>query len=221
MSLDFSSYSTRVLICCCRMLSVSWSLLLLGVFVLASRFFLVGVEVVADVKVFNKFGEDSDFIVGEHGTFRGGGRRPRTFSQTETRESGSSFLLQVKQLSLILFISVVIFIRWARWDKRGMKSWETLRALVDGTVQQEKGTTGTHLLEVSIVIACSHLLRPVCPVSISSTFCNGHPFSTVVLPASDFWVEWSLGRSLCWLAAFLFSHFHFLFLLLVDSSRLI
>ena len=77
------------------------------------------------------------------------------------------------------------------------------------------------VLEVSIVIACSHLLRPVCPVSICYTFCNGHPFSTVVLPALDFGVEWSLGRSLCWLAAFLFSHIHFLFLRLLDSSGLI
>ena len=73
MSLDFSIYSTRVLICSCRMLSCSWSLLLLGVFVLASRFSLVGFEVVADEKVFIKFREDLDFIVGEHGTFRGGG----------------------------------------------------------------------------------------------------------------------------------------------------
>ena len=151
----------------------------------------------------------------------GGGEEVKDLFADETREFGSSFLLQVKQLSLILFISVVIFIRWVCWDKRGMKSWETFRALVEGTVQQEKGTTGTHLLEVSIVIACSHLLRPVCPVSIASTFCNGHPFSTVVLPAIDFGVEWSLGRSLCWLAAFLFSHIHFLFLHLIDSSRLI
>ena len=112
MSLDFSIYSTRVLICSCRMLSCSWSLLLLGVFVLASRFSLVGFEVVADEKVFIKFREDLDFIVGEHGTFRGGGgwgRRSRTFLQTETRESGSSFLLQAKQMSFCSFRSWYLF----------------------------------------------------------------------------------------------------------------
>ena len=92
MSLDFSIYSTRVLICSCRMLSCSSNLLLSGRVRFCLSFF-GGFEVVADVKVFIKFGEDLDFIVGEHGTLRGGGgrRRLRTFLQTKQENLGPPF----------------------------------------------------------------------------------------------------------------------------------
>ena len=162
MSLDFSIYSTRVLICSCRMLSCSWSLLLLGVFVLASRFSLVGFEVVADEKVFIKFREDLDFIVGEHGTFRGGGVGEEVKDLFADGNKRIWVLVSVaSETNVFLFISVVIFIRWACWDKRGMKSWETFRALVDGTVQQKK---------VQLVLICWRLASSLLVVTCWGPF---------------------------------------------------